>query len=200
MMRQLKIGDKVECFGFSSPKWWEFCYLKPKWLWEDFSYWCKKQYQRIRYGFPLEESWDFRSHCAKWVLPRLKKLREDTLSYPSRLSNSDETSRYFSNQRYFSFYKDVSKDDSKTQEFGALKWNEILDKIIWSFEHINDDVDPIYPENYDSRHIVVDISEKGTAFRLADDRKIDWSPIEAHQRRLQEGFELFGKHYENLWE
>lgn len=198
MSEHLKIGDKVRCFGLKIDPlpWWELAYLKPKWMWSDFTYWCKKQYQRVRHGFPLEESWDFKSHCAKWVLPRLKKLREDTISYPSRLSNSDET---FSDQRYFSFYKDVSKGDSKTQEYGAIKWNEILDKIIWSFEHMDDDIDPIYPENYDHRQIVVDISEKGTTFRAADDRKIDWSPIEAHQRRLQEGFELFGKYYEDLW-
>ena len=198
MREDLKIGDKVRYFGLNidpSP-WWELAYLKPKWMWRDFSYWCKKQYQRVRYGFPLEESWDFKSHCAKWVLPRLKKLREDTMSYPSRLSNSDEI---FSDQRYFSFYKDVSKGDSKTQEYGAIKWDEILDKIIWSFEHMDDDIDPIYPENYDHRQIVVDISEKGTTFRPVDDRKIDWSPIEAHQRRLQEGFDLFGKYYEDLW-
>lgn len=201
MTRQLgaalhKIGDKVECFGISSPKWWEFCYLKPKWLWEDFSYWCEKQYQRVRYGFPLEESWDFKTYCAKWILPRLKKLKEGGLSYPISLSNSEGI---FSNQTYFSFYKDVSEDDSKTQDYGMVKWNEILDKIIWSFEHINDEIKPIYPENYDHRQIIVEISEKGTAFKPADEREIDWTPLENHKRRLQEGFDLFAKHYEHLW-
>jgi hypothetical protein len=198
MKNNLKVGDKVKCFGLSldSIPWWELAYLKPKWMLSDFAYWCKKQYQRVRYGFPLEESWDFKSHCAKWVLPRLKKLREDAMSYPSCLSNSDETSL---GQIYFSFYKDLSKCDSETQEYGAIKWNDILDKIIWSFEHLDDYIEPIYPEKYDHRQIVVEISEKVTSFKPADDRKIDWSPIETHQKRLQEGFELFGKYYGHLW-
>ena len=199
MEHNLKVGDKVKHYGLDIPplKWWELAYLKPKWMWRDFCYWCKKQYQRVRYGFPLEESWDFKSHCAKWVLPRLKNLRKNSMSYPSTLSNNEHV---FEDQKYFDFFEKLTDDSSSSHEYGAVKWAENLDKMIWSFEHLDDDVDPIYPENYDNSQIVVEVSEKGTKFKAADERKIDWSPIYEHNKRLQEGFNLFGKYYQDLWD
>ena len=119
------------------------------------------------------------------------------MSYPSTLSNNEHV---FEDQKYFDFFEKLTDDSSSSREYGAVKWAENLDKMIWSFEHLDDDVDPIYPENYDNSQIVVEVSEKGTKFKAADERKIDWSPIYEHNKRLQEGFNLFGKYYQDLWD
>ena len=198
MKNNIKKGDIVEHFGFDfSPiPFWERLLYCPKWWYQNFSYWLKKQYQRIKYGFPLEESWNFSSHCAEWVLPRLKKMRDDMYSYPCSFSNDEE---FFSGQKYFDFFKEIPDGSTEELDYGAIKWQETLDKIIWSFEHIKDEVEPIYPENYDRRQIVVDVSEKGTTFKRVDERKLDFTPVEEHNKKLQEGFELFGKHFQSLW-
>lgn len=175
MKTDLKKGDIVENYGFESMSWYETITCYPKWWYQDFSYWFKKQYQRIKFGFPLEESWGFNSACARWSLPRLKKLRQEMNSCPS------------------SFARDESIN-------GEIKWKETLDKIIWSFEHFEDIINPIYPENFDRRQIVIDNSEDCVTFKPVDERKPDWTPVEEHERKLQEGFDLFGKHFRELWD
>lgn len=195
MKVKIAVGDVVEHFGldFTPLPWWKKILYYPKWWYGDIVYWLKKQYQRIRYGFPLEESWSFNSACAKWALPRLKKLRQNCISHPVSLCGNDH-------QEHFIPCKEApitSTDESKCSE---AKWHEILDKIIWSFEHFDDMVDPVYPDDYDHRQVVTEVSDRGIRFSAVDKREIDWTPVNEHAKKLQEGFELFGKHFQDLWD
>ncbi len=79
------------------------------------------------------------------------------------------------------------------------EWSIILDKIIYSLEHHDDWISPVYPEDYDFRQEIVDISEKGVRYKRMDDRKPDFSACEEHAKKIQEGFELLGKHFTDLW-
>jgi len=67
-------------------------------------------------------------------------------------------------------------------------------------ENFDKDVDPIYPPNWDDRQVVTEVSDKGITFKRADERNVDWSPVTDHERRVQAGFELFGKYFQNLWD
>ena len=194
--KELKVGDVVEHWGFdfSTLKWYEKTYRLPKWWSRDFRYWAKRQYQKIRHGFALEESWDFYSHCATWSLPRLKHLRNNLNGHPAfLLQEADELNS--TRQEHFDFIKDVTlnKDAHK-------KWEEILDKIIWSMENHDKEPDPIYPPNYSHKQIITDLSDSGTSYESLDKRAIDFSPIYKHGERVQEGFELFGKFFRHLWD
>ena len=194
--KELKVGDVVEHWGFNvSPlKWNEKIYLLPKFWARDFSYWSKCKYQKIRYGFAHEESWDFYSHCATWSLPRLKQLRNNLNGHPAfLLQEADELNS--TRQEYFPFIKDVSvnKDAHK-------KWEEILDKIIWSMENHDKEPDPIYPPNYSHKQMITNLSDAGTTYKNLDNRPIDFTPQYNHYKRTQEGFDLFGKHFRDLWD
>jgi hypothetical protein len=79
-------------------------------------------------------------------------------------------------------------------------WNEILDKIIWSFEHYDDSIDPIKPDDYDSRRRRIEYDDGSVSYEPLDDRPWDWTPIEKHLERVQEGLNLFGKHYLQIWD
>ena len=58
------------------------------------------------------------------------------------------------------------------------RWNWILDEMIWAFEQkCRDD----WMEDYDYN-------------------KWDSEGAKAHQERMSNGFRLFGKYYENLWD
>jgi hypothetical protein len=59
------------------------------------------------------------------------------------------------------------------------KWNEVLDKIIWSMEYAKNDY------ILDSEFI---------------DDNLDINIIKQNQTKCQEGFELFGKYFSNLWD
>ena len=58
------------------------------------------------------------------------------------------------------------------------EWNDILDEMIWAFEQkCRDD----WMEDYDYN-------------------KWDSEGANAHQERMSNGFKLFGKYYESLWD
>ena len=64
-------------------------------------------------------------------------------------------------------------------ELGSMeKWDEILDKIIWSMEE------------------VVSLDE---GLVLTGNNEIDRPVIKEYFKKQQEGFELFGKYFQNLW-
>ena len=196
MKQELKVGDVVKHWGFNFEplRWWELLYMKPKWWTRDVMYFFRKQGQRIRDGFPSEESFDFHSHCAKWSLPRLKQMRNNLNGYPiSFMEEADDLNT--TNQLYFDFIKDVS-----VVKTGSQRWEEVLDKIIWSMENHDNEPDPIYPENYDHRQLVVSADEHSIGYKPADERRIDWTPCEEHNKRVQEGFDLFGRYFLTLWD
>ena len=80
------------------------------------------------------------------------------------------------------------------------EWHDILDKMIWSFENNDNQPRPIYSEDYDHRYEVTKL-DGGTQYKsLNETGTVDWSPVEKHNARVQEGLDLFAKYYLNLWD
>jgi hypothetical protein len=78
-------------------------------------------------------------------------------------------------------------------ELTEERWNEILDEMIWAFEqknrdHWEDDYYGPYTESEDKRELF-------GRFEWIDDEG-----RQKHQERMTNGFKLFGKYYENLWD
>jgi len=75
------------------------------------------------------------------------------------------------------------------------RWDWILDEMIWSFaqELEDDDVSQFYDHS--------ESFEQGGDFneRLKN-IKVDWEGLKAHQDRKANGFRLFGKYYQALWD
>lgn len=149
-------------------KWYKKLYYKVKRVFSNFKYSFKKLYQKLKYGFPLEQAWNFNTHCAKYVVPRLKQLRSFDESHPSSLGSVEE-------------------------------WHKILDKIIWSFENLYNDPEPIYPQNYDKRWLVKKLDNGYKVYSSADKRPISFTPIKEHNKKVQEGLMLFAQYYQDLW-
>lgn len=80
------------------------------------------------------------------------------------------------------------------------EWESILDKMIWSFEHHDDFVKPIYSDDYDHRLEVTEENGMKTYKPLNETGTIDWSPVHEHSNKVQEGLLLFSKYYVNLWD
>jgi len=201
MKKRLKAGDVItlaEAFGYSEREpWYKSLWLDIYWgvkgNYLNAEFWLRRSYQRIKYGFPLIEVWNFNSFMARWALPRLKHLRISKNGYPCEvISENDE------NQLCFNFYK---KSEQEIDDEAKAKWGIILDKMIWSFENFDNQPEPIKPPNYDERCIVEEMTEDGVlGFVSIDDRKWDWTPVKKHQEKIQEGLDLFAKYYQNLWD
>lgn len=95
----------------------------------------KLQKQLKSEGFDDSEIWNLDITVSKFLLPRLKKFKKTTISYPSKLNSIEE-------------------------------WRGILDKIIFSLES---NITESYVEN-------------------------------GSYKEVQEGFNLLGKYFMNLWD
>lgn len=75
--------------------------------------------QKLFRGYSDPEVWDLQWHTAKYVLPRLKKLRKIRHGFPAMLC-----------------------EEGKTEEESDKEWGDILGKMIKAFELIlTDDCD-----------------------------------------------------------
>ena len=167
------IEEEVGTVSFLK-KWF---YYKPSWWWMDFSYWIKRKWQRLTTGFEHRESYDYFHWNAKMAVPRLKMLRDNLHGCPAEFASEG---------------KDVDE--------GVKEWTEILNKIIWSFENIDNEPMPKKPDDYDPRHTRIEYDDGSVTYEPFDDRKWDWSEAEEHAKKVQEGLDLYGKYYLNLWD
>lgn len=172
MKKELKVGDVVKDFGLNLEplKWYEEVYYISLRYYEDIKYFFEKKYQTLKYGFPEEDAWGFSGAHARWVVPRLKHLRKISHGHPGGFDTCAE-------------------------------WEDVLEKMIWSFENYDKEPDPIKPIDYDSRYVVTQIHSTGQpCFKCVDEREWDFSLIEQHEKRVQEGINLFAKYYYHLWD
>lgn len=180
-------------------KWWftKWFYYKPCWAWEEFTFWCRRTWQRLTCGYSHYDAWDFKSQHAKWCIPRLKHLRDNHIGYPVCMESEKCDGLGSDVQSVFPADDQESKDYFDKQ---SKKWASILDKMIWSFEHLDDHVKPIYPDDYDHRNKKTTYDDGSVGYEGLDDRKPDYTPLEDHQKKVQEGLDLFARYYENLWD
>ena len=181
-------------FDDRKPSWLKLWFrLKPCWWFHDITYWLRKKRQKWTTGFPHEEFWDFKSALANWATPRLKHMKDNLQGYPSCLIPEEKWEE-------ISAGKEVVKEGQDIrEEHGMKEWNKILDKIIWSFENHDNEPALTEPENYDSRCNMIKYDDGSTEYERLDDRPWDWTECEAHDKKVQEGLDLFAKYYKDLW-
>lgn len=155
------------------------------------------------------DKWDTYSldHTAALViLPLLLQLKNTKMGVPNdfvQYVGSDMDRNYS-----FDFIKD---DQDAVFDHGCKQWEETLDKMIWSFQQIVDD-------SYDSKYHhgemrfgwkPIHITNPATGVVEEMYEMVDENPNEhwydhvghmLHEERIQEGLELFGKYYRNLWD
>lgn len=165
-----------------------------------------KKKRRFDVRIDYWDTWNFDSTLAPIILPMLKQLKETKHGAPGNMpAFSNESNQA---QRCFDFYKE---DDDMAWDTGHKQWEEILDKMIWSFEEIQKDWESQYHSGTtDWRTVPVDREgntvpkEEAKSFLMVNGpkhtAKFDSVGYNAHAERIQEGFELFGKYFTNLWD
>ena len=93
------------------------------------------------------------------------------------------------------------RQDTKGWPMGLTleEWNDILDQIIWSFEHCEDDVPVEYPPGYDHRWLQEKHESGSISMTPLGKGKLDRSKQIAHSKRINKGLHLFAKYYFDLW-
>lgn len=158
-----------------------------------------KKKRKIKVRIDRWDTWSMESTLAIIILPMLKQLKETKHGSPGDMLAFSQASDA-SPQKCFNFY---SEDDQIAWDTGHLQWVDILDKMIWAFEQLQPDCD--WEEQYWITHPVMDSDnspdENGNYLvKWKVEGECDWVGRKQHEDRIQEGLELFGKYYRNLWD
>lgn len=168
----------------------------------------KKGERKISIKIDNFDTWSLDHTLALILLPALLQLKEKKHGIPGEFVNdiADE----YHNQRTFDFLQD---DKDEVFNKGAQKWDDILDKIIWSFQQLAiDDYETKYhhgemnvgwkESEYTVPNINTGVPEKTYEMidKNPDEHWYDAVGHRVHEERIQEGLELFGKYYRSLWD
>lgn len=155
------------------------------------------------------DTWNADKTLAYIIYPMLIQLRDTKQGVPGVLVD-DVGGEDYADQDSFDFYKESHKE---AWEVGAERWDEILDKMIWSFQQI---VDGDYDSKYHHGKADYEFVESDktypnpitgkleATYQMVDknpnDHWYDHVGHRLHEERIQEGLELFGKYFRNLWD
>ena len=155
------------------------------------------------------DTWSLDHTLALIIYPALIQLKYSKHGVPSNLVD-DVGGEDWSEQSSFDFY---AASHNEAFDIACKRWDEILDKMIWSFEQILKDN---YSDLYHHGSLGYDWKETDKLFHNPISGKMEptyrmvdknpgqhWYDAEGHklhEERVQEGLELFGKYYQNLWD
>ena len=155
------------------------------------------------------DTWGLDHTLATIILPALIQLKNTNHGVPSGFT--DRVGGDFDNNLVFDFIKE---DDTEVFDQLCDSWDEVLDKMIWSFLQLS--IEDDYDNKYHHGKIETDWVESDYTYtdpitgkiektyqmvdKNPDGHWYDHIGIQEHEKRIQEGLELFGKHFRDLWD
>lgn len=130
-----------------------------------------KNKQKVRVKIHEHDTWNMDQTLAYIIVPMLKQLAETTQSGPA-VELKDVPSKLRPKLGY-------ETPDHSIDHLYFDRWDWVLNEMIFSFSA---KIDPSIEDQY--------FTEDG----------YDEAGMEKHQKRVANGFRLFGKYYESLWD
>ena len=164
--------------------------------------------RKIKVEIENHDTWNLDSTLALIIYPALLQLKATKHGVPSEFG--DVGGEDFVSQESFEFYQETYQE---SWDAGLERWDEVLDKMIWSFEQL---LKGEYSDQYHHGEAEIDWVKTDKQYpnpisgKMEDTfQMVDKNPTEhwydsvghmKHEERIQEGLELFGKYYRNLWD
>lgn len=148
------------------------------WIWFD------RRAQQIKVRIDKSDTWSMDHTLAHIVLPMLVQLKATKHGAPF-VDDKDVPMILRSKSA------PPKENEWDTDDNHFKRWDWVLDEMIWAFEQKARD-------DWQSDYYTYE-EDKDAAFGL----KLVWEDREgqkAHQERMTNGFSLFGKYYEGLWD
>ena len=144
-------------------------------------------WQRRTRGFDDSVTYNLDHRISEFVLPRIKLFREKAPSHGIPSEFIDESP--------LAEIEDVKEREAARtvlEDKGQKQWEEVLDKIIWSFEYSNNGYeDDEVANEFMAGQNDPDLKKQGWEEYLAKN--------EALYDRYLEGMRLFAEHFNDLW-
>ena len=116
------------------------------------------------------DTWNMDATLASIILPMLKQLKETKQGFP--FVNNEDVPESLRSE--FDPENMFEAPGEPFEEIWIARWDYVLDEMIWSFQF-----------EADGKNLLFDVS---------DEEYVKYS------KKLANGFRLFGKYYQNLWD
>jgi hypothetical protein len=147
------------------------------------------------------DTWNMDSTLADIILPMLKQLQKDKHGAPF-VDDGDVPEELKSTSA------PPKENEYDTDDNHFKRWDYVLNEMIFAFEC---KVDDTWQEKFSSGEIdhktvacKWDENGKATMYQMADGPnhtyKLDFDGMQEVQKRITNGFRLFGRYYEALWD
>jgi hypothetical protein len=137
------------------------------------------------------DTWSMDHTLAHIILPMLKQLDKEKHGAP--YTNDEDVPEYLR-----SHMAQPKENEWDTDSLHFMRWDWILAEMIWAFEQeIKDDDEAEFFDHSECGDEKFPWDKDGQYISKV---KVDREGLEAHQKRKANGFRLFGKYYQNLWD
>jgi hypothetical protein len=189
-------------------------YLNVKWG-------LKNKFQKLIRGYSDSDCWNLPQSTAKFMLPRIKHLRQNYHSLANRhhLIIDDKIVPYVGKEDDFVFNTTLGCHIDKTTgleiSLDQKEYEYILDEIIFALQTIVDEDDinvsleevyEVYPQGFDpikDRQMFLEKQEDGTylvEFERKENIQPDYSKLNKAYERQRNGLMLLGLYFKDLWD
>lgn len=182
-------------------------------LWMD-----SKKSRDVEIHIDKYDTWNMDRTLALIVLPMLKQLQEK--KHGSQIVDVEDVPEYlrctttedYDSQLTFEFYQEHEIKEGEADIHA--RWDWVLSEMIWAFKQHQPDVDwesqyykgesdwrwkkveGTYPNPVTGKEESLTQMIKGPNHT----QKVDYEGMRMHQERISNGFRLFGKYYQGLWD
>jgi len=151
---------------------------------------------RISVRIDNYDTWGMDHTLAYIILPMLKQLKATKQGAPC-VDPKDVPVELRPTEKEISSYT----ENGDTDDNFFPRWDWVLDEMIFAFENKHKDWEEQFHSGVHDRRTIK--HEDGLVEWIKgsnDTFKIDWKGFKAYQERMTQGFKLFGKYYESLWD
>jgi hypothetical protein len=137
------------------------------------------------------DTWSFDHTLADIILPGLKQLKETKQGAP--YTDDKDVPEYLR-----SHMAQPKENEWDTDSLHFMRWDWILDEMIWAFEQkVDGESDSQFFDHSECGDEKFPWDKDG---QYVSKTKYDKKGHAAWQKRKANGFRLFGRYYENLWD
>ena len=152
------------------------------WIWFD------RRTQKVSVKIDRWDTWSMDHTLAPIILPMLVQLKETKHGAPI-VDDSDVPKELHMTKKEKAAF---NKDGSTTDKF-FKRWDWVMDEMIWAFEQKQ-------RNDWESDYYGPYIKREGGGILGGSFEWTDDEGRQKHQERMSNGFRLFGKYYEGLWD
>jgi hypothetical protein len=137
------------------------------------------------------DTWSMDHTLGQIALPMLKQLKEK--KHGSPIVDDEDVPEYLR-----SHMAQPKENEWDTDSLHFMRWDWIIGEMIWAFEQeLKDDDEHQFFDDSECGDEKFPWNENG---QYVSKLKLDKEGLEAHQKRKANGFRLFGRYYQNLWD